>query len=78
MAYSDIDFPSKKALKEAVEAWLNGMGPAVTAHQPGGMFPLRCGENTIEGPHYPKPHKWYARVRIEDVIGEHIITKVMK
>jgi hypothetical protein len=24
------------------------------------------GEETIEGPHYPKPHTWYARVRVED------------
>ena len=30
-------------------------------------------EFSVEGPHYPKPHKWYARVEAVDGI----ITKVI-
>lgn len=60
--YTDTNFKTKKALKEAV-----ANGKEVTVYQPGGMFPSqRDGETTVEGPHYPQPHSWYARVRIAD------------
>jgi len=60
--YTEIDFQTKKALKEAV-----ARGDKVMAYQPGGVFPgTSTGTDTIEGPHYPKPHKWYARVRLEN------------
>ena len=36
-------------------------------YNPSGMFPVKQdGEDVIEGPHYPKPHSWYARVRVEN------------
>jgi hypothetical protein len=60
---------TKKALKEAVNS-----GKPVTVFQPGGIFPGKTdGEVTVEGPHYPKPHRWYARVIIKDSV----ITKVL-
>lgn len=62
MAYVDPNFKTKKALKEAV-----ANGEHVTVFQPGGMFPAPTnGETSVEGPHYPKPHTWYARVEIQD------------
>ena len=40
------------------------IGPFET-YNPSGMFPVPAnGQDTIEGPHYPKPHKWYARVQV--------------
>lgn len=54
--YTDRDFKTKKALKEAVAS-----GEQVTTYQPGGMFPAKTdGVIALEGPHYPKPHSWYA------------------
>ena len=62
--YTDINFKTKKALKESVEA-----GQAVATFQPGGMFPATLnGRITLEGPHYPAPHKWYAQAVVADGI----------
>lgn len=61
--YTHTNFPSKKALKEAVAA-----GQRVTYYQPGpfgGNEPL-TGEIFLEGPHYPKPHRWYAQAWCQD------------
>ena len=62
--YANTNFKTKKALKEAVAAGTGDLG----IFQPGpfgGNEPTN-GETTLEGPHYPEPHKWYARVRIQD------------
>jgi len=60
--YTDRNYKTKKQVKQAV-----ANGERVTVHQPGGMFPSqRDGIATIEGPHYPQPHKWYAQVTIKD------------
>ena len=60
--YTDIDFKTKKALKEAVNS-----EKQITTYQPGGMFPAtRNGKITLEGPHYPKPHSWYASAEVID------------
>lgn len=62
--YTNTNFKSKKAMKEAVAS-----GEPVGVHQPGGIFPGQTdGEVVIEGPHYPKPHRWYARVLIKDSV----------
>jgi hypothetical protein len=54
MAYTDIDFASKVAVKRALVE-----GKRVTVYQPGiGTVPEN-GTVDLEGPHYPKPHKWY-------------------
>lgn len=55
MTYVDPDFKSKKALREALKA-----GDYVSVYQPGlGTIPEN-GTVYLEGPHYPKPHTWYA------------------
>lgn len=62
--YVQPNFPTKKALKEAVNA-----GQRVTIFQPGpfgGNEPENGKGIAIEGPHYPKPHSWYAQVDVED------------
>ena len=42
---------------------------AVETYQPGGMFPAtRDGNIALEGPHYPKPHTWYASAIVKDGI----------
>ncbi len=63
MPYTSINFKTKKALKEAIAA-----GRRVTVFQPGGIFPdpPYPGTTTVEGPHYPKPHSWYAAVTLDD------------
>lgn len=60
--YTTKNFKTKKALKEAVKA-----GERVTVFQPGGMFEAKTdGTASVEGPHYPEPHKWYATVMLKD------------
>lgn len=60
--YTDINFKTKKALKDAVSE-----GKQITVYQPGGIFPTpKDGNITIEGPHYPQPHKWYAQAILKD------------
>ena len=57
MSYTTKDFPSKKAIKEALVR-----GEVVTCYQPG-LGPCLSnwtGSVTIEGPHFPKPHRFYA------------------
>lgn len=51
---------SKKELKERV-----AKGEVVEVYSPG-PFPANTdGVETVEGPHYPEPHRWYAKVRVE-------------
>ena len=62
MSYVDPNYPTKKAFKQAVEA-----GVQHRTYNPSGMFPTpQNGSDVIEGPHYPKPHKWYAAVEVEN------------
>jgi hypothetical protein len=66
--YVDPNFPTKKALKEAVAA-----GKDVYVFSPGPFPAPTDGETSVEGPHYPKPHTWYARVRIQDGVVVKVI-----
>lgn len=59
--YADINFKTKKAFKEAVAA-----GQQVGLFAPGLGAPKQNGIESVEGPHYPKPHSWYARVEVRD------------
>ena len=61
MAYCDFNYQTKKALIADFKS-----GKRIHCHQPGGLFPLQSGSNTIEGPHYPKPHRWYAAVVLDE------------
>jgi hypothetical protein len=63
--YTQTNFTTKKQLKEAIAA-----GDHIGIFQPGGMFnpaegkPDYTGTAIIEGPHYPKPHIWYAEATL--------------
>lgn len=59
--YTKKDFPTKKALKEAIAA-----KEEVTLYSPGIGQPKANGTEYVEGPHYPKPHTWYATVTMRD------------
>jgi hypothetical protein len=68
MAYTCHNYQTKKALISDFKA-----GKVITVYQPGPFGPdVKDGETCLEGPHYPKPHKWYASATIKDGI----ITKV--
>jgi len=59
--YAIVNFKTKKSFKEAVSK-----GAKITLYAPGLGSPNRNGRETVEGPHYPEPHKWYATVTMED------------
>lgn len=61
--YCTENFKSKKALKEAVAG-----GKLVTVYQPGpyGGSDPKDGRVSLEGPHYPEPHRWYATATLKD------------
>jgi len=61
--YTTVDFKTKKALKEAVLA-----GEKLTICAPGLGIPILNGTAYLEGPHYPKPHSWYAQVIMQNGI----------
>jgi hypothetical protein len=61
--YTTQNFRTKRELKEAVKA-----GERVTVFWPGfqpPMYPYN-GRVSIEGPHYPEPHRWYATAIVRD------------
>ncbi len=61
--YTEVNFKTKKELKLAVAA-----GRRIGVYQPNAMFPVdtQNGRFTLEGPHYPKPHSWYATAIVEN------------
>lgn len=59
--YASINFKTKKAFREAVQK-----GDRVTLFAPGLGHPVQNGSDTVEGPHYPAPHRWYAEVQVKD------------
>jgi hypothetical protein len=62
--YAEGNPKTKKQLRE----WIKD-GLEVGAFQPGGIFEAqRDGGAVVEGPHYPKPHRWYAQVTLKDGI----------
>ena len=73
--YTDKNFKTKKALKEQVAEYNAAMAAgdtataarkAVTIFAPGLDTPKQNGTETVEGPHYPQPHTWYAQVTMKD------------
>lgn len=74
MAYTVINYKSKKALKEAVKNYTEQLGGirsgngAVTAYQPGLGSDLSnyTGKVCIEGPHYAVAHTWYVECEMKD------------
>jgi hypothetical protein len=66
--YTSTNFRTKKALREAVAA-----GQPVTVFQPGPFGgETRDGWVTLEGPHYPAPHTWYAQA----LLANGVVVKV--
>lgn len=68
--YALKNYKTKKAMKEAV-AELNESNEIdkFKVFQPGpynvGSHTIKPGTTvTLEGPHYPQPHKWYATVEL--------------
>ena len=59
--YTDRNFKTKKALKEAV-----ANGDQVTVYSPGPFPCPKDGNVALEGPHYPEPHRWYAKATLKD------------
>lgn len=63
--YTDRNFRTKKAIKEAIAA-----GQRITVYQPNGdltgTVAPRDGTVYLEGPHYPEPHRWYAQGTMKD------------
>jgi hypothetical protein len=55
--YVSPNFKTKKALKDAVTH-----GVPVGVFSPGPFPAKENGIEYVEGPHYPKPHRWYAQV----------------
>ena len=66
--YASVDFKTKKAFREAVQR-----GEQVTLFNPG-IFgePAENGREFVEGPHYPKPHTWYAQVEMKDGVVQSV------
>lgn len=58
--YCDPNFRTKKQLREAILA-----GKYVSVFSPGPFPCPQDGTLTVEGPHYPQPHTWYARVAVQ-------------
>ena len=59
--YVSPNFKTKKALKDAVKS-----GERVDIFSPGPFPANQNGVESVEGPHYPQPHKWYANVTVKD------------
>ena len=59
--YADHNFKTKKQFKEAVAA-----GEKIRLYAPGLGKPTDNGSEAVEGPWYPKPHTWYASVKVVD------------
>lgn len=64
--YVSPNYPSKAAIRRAIKA-----GERITVFQPNNMFNVQPPENgvvTVEGPHYPKPHRFYGQATLESGI----------
>ncbi len=71
MAYTNYNFKTKKALKQAV-ADPGSLDKVynLKCHQPGLGPDLSnyTGRVYLEGPHYPAAHTWYAEAELKDGI----------
>ena len=86
--YTDRNFKTKKALKEAVAAYLDQEQKRkdgtlyyrhievqpVTIFAPGLGSPKENGTDFVEGPHYPAAHTWYAEVTMG---GKEIVPPIL-
>ena len=64
MSYVNPNYKRKKDFIAAVKS-----GVRHDTFNPSGLFEtVKNGSDVIEGPHYPKPHKWYSSVTVKDGI----------
>lgn len=63
MAYVYPNYKTKKAFKEAV---IRGDEMIIRENTPFGNPVFENGTTSVEGPHYPEPHRWYASVVVRD------------
>ena len=69
MSYVDPDYKSKAEFRRAVDR-----GVEHRTYNPSGLFPTpENGTDCIEGPHYPKAHRWYASVEVQDGVVIRVI-----
>lgn len=62
MAYTVKNYKSGKAIRDAFLS-----GEQIRVYQPGPFGPhVSDGDEVIEGPHYPEPHRFYLKVRVEN------------
>ncbi len=73
MAYTTLNFKSKKGLKEAVKMYHECDDHSkkfneIRCHQPGLGPDLSnyTGKVCLEGPHYPAAHTWYAEAELKN------------
>ena len=59
MSYVEKNYKTKKEFIAAVKA-----GVQHHTYSPGPFPVTQNGRDTIEGPHYPHPHRWYASVEV--------------
>ena len=73
--YAEGNPKTKKQLKQWVADHESGIRPIpVYAFQPGPFDGTANGIDCIEGPHYPKPHRWYARCEIRNGIIVRVVS----
>lgn len=61
MAYTKENFKTKKSLRDAVAE------RSIPVFQPGPFGPdVRDGDTSLEGPHFPQSHKWYATATVRN------------
>lgn len=62
MAYTAYNYKSKADVKRALAA-----GKPVRVFQPGPFGPgVSDGDCSLEGPHFPEPHRWYGSGEVKD------------
>ena len=62
--YCTTNYTTKKALKAAVD---NGKRVSVMSSRSRCLgLGVRNGTYWLEGPHYPRPHTWYAQATLVD------------
>ena len=62
MAYVNPNYKTKNEFLTAVKA-----GVVHRTYNHSGLFgTTQDGSDTVEGPHYPQPHRWYSEVKVRE------------
>jgi len=69
MTYTVTNYPSAAALKRDFDK-----GVLIAIKEPGPFPCASDGTVYLEGPHYPKPHRWYLAVQVTNGF----ISKILK